>query len=690
MKRILSILFAGALITSGLQAKNERKADSDTVTVRNILGVTVTAPRMAISLKDNPSATTIVGADLLKKQDKCIAIDEAMALVPGVRVDNQAAGERVHLSVRGMGILTERGVQGIKVILDGIPLNDPAGFAPDLLDIDWNSVERIEVLRGPAAALYGGSANGGVINITTKCGGDKPFGGEVFSTFGSDKFWKSYVALNGSKDRTDYRVSFSRTGGDGYRIHSGFWGDNAEAKINWSPSDGVKLTQILKWTESFSENPEGISLDYFNNDPKTPNDDAIPRNEFQYTKRLTGGFAGTVAIDKENEIAFNLFAKTTSYKEAGSKYMWNRNMITPGGSVQYNRRCETKSIKNLFSVGADVQYQNMESIIDSNQVGGVEADQILSNDRLQQTGIGFFINDRIEVTKDLAFVLNLRYDNVKNNLSYFNKSADTSEVDLDFNRVTAKIGVSYSLAPSIGVYANWGQGFLPPTTEGLVNNPVRPGGVNTSLSAATSMGEEIGIRGTADFVYYDLAAFYMTTKDDFNRYRKGDRPMETFYQNLGDSKRFGIEAFVAANPIKDLNVRLAYTFNDFKYSSPDSIKDNNLPNCPKHKLDFDVDYKFFNALTIGFGAEMQSEWNIFFYDLGIPGLNKNLTQDGFTILNARVNYEWKLFGLKGDLFASCKNIADKMYMGFTEPDDGGNCYQPAAGRQFFAGFRVNF
>ncbi len=45
-----------------------------------------------------------------------------------------------------MGILTERGIQ---IVLDGIPLNDPSGFAPDLYDVNWSTLHSIEVLKSP-------------------------------------------------------------------------------------------------------------------------------------------------------------------------------------------------------------------------------------------------------------------------------------------------------------------------------------------------------------------------------------------------------------------------------------------------------------------------------------------------------------------------------------------------------------
>ena len=114
--------------------------------------VVVTAPRMDIPLKDNPAATTVVTSETLKSMPRGVGAEETLNLVPGVKVDNQADGERVHVSIRGQGLLTERGVRGIKVLLDGLPLNDPTGLAPDLFDVDWQAVQRLEVLRGPARA----------------------------------------------------------------------------------------------------------------------------------------------------------------------------------------------------------------------------------------------------------------------------------------------------------------------------------------------------------------------------------------------------------------------------------------------------------------------------------------------------------------------------------------------------------
>jgi iron complex outermembrane receptor protein len=168
---------------------------------------------MDVQLKYYPAAASIVDQDALKTMPRSVGSEEPLMFVPGVRVDNQANGERVHMSIRGQGILTERGLRGIKVLIDGIPLNDPSGFAPDLFDLDWSLVDRIEVLKGPAASYYGGSGAAGVLNITTKggeAGGLGGFNKEVSFEAGSNAFIKGLVSADGKTDNMDYRVSFSR------------------------------------------------------------------------------------------------------------------------------------------------------------------------------------------------------------------------------------------------------------------------------------------------------------------------------------------------------------------------------------------------------------------------------------------------------------------------------------------------
>ena len=168
---LLSLCLSCAVYTSAQQ----NSAAADTINYQLPQEVVVTAPRLNLPLKQITFATTVVDQDFLNTMPRFVSIDEALKIVPGVKIDNQANGNRLHLSIRGIGILTERGIRGIKILMDELPINDPTGFAPDFFDIDMTNISRIEVLRGPAASLYGGSATGGIVNVISKNAPNTPF-----------------------------------------------------------------------------------------------------------------------------------------------------------------------------------------------------------------------------------------------------------------------------------------------------------------------------------------------------------------------------------------------------------------------------------------------------------------------------------------------------------------------------------
>jgi len=280
------------------------------------IDVTVTAPRIEIPLKDNPAATTVVTQDELKSMPRTVGAEEALMLVPGVKVDNQADGERVHLSIRGQGLLTERGVRGITVLLDGLPLNDPTGLAPDLFDIDWESVQRVEVLRGSASALYGGGSSGGVINITTRDGGAAPLTGQASLEAGEYSFFKPYAEVGGTSGDVNYHFTASSTNGDGYRVHTQFDAYNLYGKAKYTASDKTKLTFILAGTHYYNDNAEGLNLTWLAQDRRQANPDALTYNEGQRTNRMTVGMSGQTQLASDSALTYSVYYRRTGWWEA--------------------------------------------------------------------------------------------------------------------------------------------------------------------------------------------------------------------------------------------------------------------------------------------------------------------------------------------------------------------------------------
>jgi len=646
----------------------------------NPIEYTITAGRMDIPLRQNPAATTVVTEEQLHPMPRSIAVDEAVKLVPGVRVENQADGSRVHMSIRGQGILTERGIRGIKILLDGLPLNDPTGFAPDLYDVDWATVQRIEVLRGPAAALYGGGSAAGVVNITTQDGPEQPVSGEAYGNAGSYNFWKGLGQIGGTSGTVNYRVSASRMQADGYRVHTAYYGNNIYAKMHWDPTPSVRLTPIMAWTEFWNENAEGLNIDQVQQDRRMANPDAVPFDEYQTTRRFTNGLSGVIKLPKNQDIQFNGFFRLSTFEEAVPSSVQHRLLLTPGASVQYNRHCDFGWVKNNLSVGSDVQGQNIDENRYAN-LGLARQDTLLSNETINQNNIGAFLLDRVELGPMWSVNACVRYDHIHNSL--LDTKVDTMDLSgkANFEKTTARAGVAFAPRKEWNVYANWGQGFLPPATEELANNPAQLGGFNAGLSPATSQGEEIGVRGeVGPSLYYDATGFYLKTDKDFDRYRITARPLETFYRNLGSSRRYGVEALLGWSPVKSVLVQAAYTYSDFAYTKPDTFKNNRLPNCPVHMTDVDVEWRPIADLTLGASSEMQSKWTI--------DSQNSVFVDGFTLYHVRASYAWRILGVHGEVAATVRNLLNTPYIAFTEPDPDGNSYQPAARREVFGSVRI--
>ncbi|MFN8177111.1 MAG: TonB-dependent receptor [bacterium] len=678
---------AAPAASTGTSSVTEAGASDTTPVARHTLPpIVVTASRLRVPFAENPGATTVV-EHALRSMPRAIAADEALKLVPGVKVDNQADGERVHMSSRGIGILTERGVRGIKVLLDDLPLNDPSGFAPDLFDVDWATIQRIEVFRGPASALYGGGSAGGVMNLFTRDGEGAPVGGRADFTGGSYGFKKELAEASGLAGKTAYRASFSRTEGDGYREHTAYSAANLYSKFSWHLGNRGRLTGIVGGTRFFNNNAEGLNLAWLAQDRRMANPDALTYNEFQKTERATVGFTGQVPARGSDELDFSLYARHTHFDESVPSSVLHRGFETPGGFVQYSMPWTRGDVRNRIAVGLDVDGQVIDEMRRPNLGMAIEGSEILADQTIHQRSVGAYVLDRVELAHHTALMLGVRHDSIKDRLADDLKAGGTDlSGEASFSKSTARVGASWNPLASFGAYASWGQGFLPPATEELSNNPERFGGFNARLVPATSSGEEVGARGTVSKVSYDVAVFHLQTENDFGRYRVPDRPLETFYQNTGKSQRYGAETLLEWWPTKDVTLQAAYTFSHFRYDHAEyngTVYENTwVPNSPKHQAYLDAEYRFGRHFTVGVGEEIQNRWAV--------DPSNRAWVEGFGLLNARCSARWDVSGHEIEAQLAGRNLTGKEYIAFSEPDPDGNSYQPGPTEEFYGGLQVRF
>lgn len=662
---------------------------------------------------------SVVNPAALFSMPKAIGAEEALRLVPGVRIDNQHNGERIHMSIRGQGILTERGVRGIGIIIDGIPVNDPSGFAPDLYDVDWSTIKTIEVMRGPAASLYGGSGAGGVINIITENGGDKLIGGTISQTAGSNGFAKSFIQFGGTDNDLSYRISYSHLRGNGYRDHQAFHGNNLYEKLTYTPSSSISLTQIISHTDYFQQNPEGLNLNQFDN-LRQANPDASPFNEYQKTGRTTIGLISSLKMGLHHEIQTTSYMRLWNYKETSNRCAEYRDYSVPGLSLQYNFHSGTAKLNNNLSLGTDIRWQKIDMYklqsasdplrVESIDQTNLETDSLLANQNINQHSLGFFALYKLEIG-NFSLLANIRHDEMSNELSDKLMPQDLRITSKDFGRTSMRVGASYSMSDILTLYTNWSQGFMPPSTEELASNPEGYNGFNMHLVPATSSCFEAGLRGfSGSKLSYEFTLFTMETKNDFFRFKQSGRGnQEVFYGNAGNSMRKGIETAISFKPVETVNLQLSYTFADYRYTSatidpvytdPEYVltlppqSGQWLPNSPRHQLFAELGFAITRNITLGLSTEYQSKWAIYTDSRAYAGLLDPILyrnwQDGFNLFHARAEYNFRLHGMDIDFSLFLKNMTNQVYMAFTEPDPDGNSYQPGPGRELFGSLKINF
>jgi iron complex outermembrane recepter protein len=175
-KLVISIIAIAAFFNKGFSQTNTIKATAyDSMSLRDLLNVkVVSVSKSAESLFDAPLSASVLTKIEIQKSG-CTSIMEALRLVPGVIVREQSNGNYdIHL--RGMDNVPPNASFDLTsntttlVMIDNRPIYSylRGGTFWETLPVDVNDVERIEVVRGPAAALYGPNAVNGVINIITR------------------------------------------------------------------------------------------------------------------------------------------------------------------------------------------------------------------------------------------------------------------------------------------------------------------------------------------------------------------------------------------------------------------------------------------------------------------------------------------------------------------------------------------
>src|SRR5690242_14331740 len=213
----------------------------------------VTATRVPTPVADIPAGVTVIDRQTIEDRGY-LTLTEALSAVPGIRV-SQSGGPGGNASVFVRGTNSNQ----VLVLRDGMPLNDASdssgafNFGVDTLA----DVERIEVIRGPMAALYGSGAIGGVINLISRQGHEPGLHVTTDLASGYPAQVRGNVVASGVDGPIDYAAIFEGQTQRGYdttpqrmSIYAGVPDPFRDAigtlNLGYTPVEGTRLSLFLR------------------------------------------------------------------------------------------------------------------------------------------------------------------------------------------------------------------------------------------------------------------------------------------------------------------------------------------------------------------------------------------------------------------------------------------------------------
>lgn len=650
---------------------------------------TVTATRVERDLMRTPMAISVVEKDSIQR-NQLLALDESLNRVPGVFFQNRYNfAQDLRVSIRGFGARAQFGIRGIKIYVDGIPSTLPDGQG-GVDDIDLGSANRIEVLRGPAAAMYGAAA-GGVINIYTEDGPDKPFA-ETGLSLGEFDFSRYYAKTGGQIGNLNYLVNASHLAMDGYRRHSEVEHSLLNSKFRYTFLDGSELTAVVNAVDSpEADDPGGLTAAQVPLDRKAAAANNLRFDSGEALEQQKAGFLYTRDFGDHHHLQlrnyyiwrdfYNNLAIGVPFAADDGIVAFDRFVL--GGGAQYSYDAEILGHANRLTIGFDIDAQNDDRQRFKN-VGGVQG--ALSFDQLEQADTrGVYFQNEFSLTSQIDFLLGGRYDSVELQVDdRFLGNGDQSD-SLDYDEFNPMVGVVYSPWRALNLYANYGSSFETPSFTELAN--VSRGGTLGgfgNVSAQHARSYEVGAKGNvAARITYDVAVYYTDVQDEIvNVQNNGGR---TFFQNA-DTDRIGTEAGVQIEVFEGLDLSMTYTYADFtfdRFFSTPAIEGNRLPGQPEHQ--------FYGELAYTHDSGFYTVFDMLYVDELFADNSNRAVNDSYKVANLRFGRRfdfgpWEVspsFGIN-NLFAEEYN--QNVVLNAT----GDRFYEPAPDQNVYGGVSARY
>ncbi len=587
-----------------------------------------TLGKSEIKIMDLPQSALVIGKDIMERQ-QIRSISDVLMNTSGIYIMGTTGGTQEEIAGRGFAY------NSTNTFKNGVRYNN--GIVQET-----SSLERVEILKGSNAILYGNVAAGGVLNLVTK----KPLfqkGGELGFRTGSYSYYKPTLDVYGAIDNSNkiaFRINMS------YENAGSFRNSVQSDRIYFNPSLLIKAgkkTEILAEGDYLKDNR---SLDYgtgslnyeiLNIDRNTFLGAAWSYNK---TQQKSATITATHQLADRWQLKALLSYQGYSNDGYGTTRPNNGNFVQPSGKwlrglqrsgsdqdyylaqLDATTKFKTKSIEHNLLLGADVdQYQtNTASYTYKNPLanpkinGGNVYDSInvynlgelkqrsdipdITKNTLTKNPInrnGFYVQDLIHVLPKLKALVGARYSIISSLSNVFTYSTSvetpTSYSDRAFN---PRVGLVYQPFKTVSLFSSYANSFTLNTATDTQGKPLPLSNLN-QYEAGVKTDLLNGLLSTNVTLYTiinsNLAQPVLSTNPTYNQ------AFPNAQELVGEVTSKGAELDIMSKPIHGFSIIAGYSYNDTRYTnSTQYINGSRLRYNPSHTANASMNYTFQNKL----------------------------------------------------------------------------------------------
>ncbi len=654
--------------------------------------VAVTAFQSSVKWKQVPAAVAVLDQKELLRYGN-ISLVPVLNQIPGVRMEERSPSS-FRLSIRGSLLRSPFGVRNTKIYWNDLPLTD-AGGNTYLNLIDISSVNSAEMLKGPAASMYG-AGTGGVLLLQS--GNDfTPRKQDHFSagtTIGAYGMWREQTGWVYQSRKFISAVQQVHQQSDGFREQSASRKDMFQWQTALQTGSHIFRTLVF-YTDLYYQTPGGITLSQMESNPHLSRQasgsfpGSIQQKAAVYNKTFYGGLQHEYRLNKQFRFKSFISVNHTAFTNPFITNYEKRGETNYGAGTRLVYHAEKGEAALQWITGVEWLY-NHSLIQDFGNRNGV-ADTVQFKDDIYAKQWFLFsqaeitIADRWTVTAGLSL----------NNQSYrYQRITDPNTAFVKKNIagvLTPRIAVLYRVTPSVSWYLLAARGFSSPALAEL-----RPsdGNYYGDLNAESGWNMESGIKGTSSDhrLQFDIAAYFFRLNNAI--VRRTNLSGAEYFVNAGGTRQNGLEGMLkyqlirkGIHFIKQWEIWSSYSFQPYRFidyrQGNNDYSGNDITGVPRNiwvsGMDWEAAKGWYAALSLNAVSR-----------LSLTDAN-DVYAAAYQLLQAKLGYRMVSGQTRFDVFAGIDNLLDETYsLGNDINALGKRYYNPAPGRNMFAGILCHF